>query len=261
MALTQVQNNPAIDLLAFYPSGIGTSLNAVYTSCDPVNGNFFSATGRDLVTFIGLPASAAPAWSPTVIYSGSTIGGHLFGSVVNFSQSATITNVAVTSNVLTVTAVNTFQVGDPITFSSVGTATFLNGVTVNVATIIGGGTGFTASFTHIDYASAPDTGTAATPTAAFQATASSTNVHPTSTAGASVWTSYTSGTDVVNVTSAPDGCTGRTANIVNYAVPVFDTTKTNVEFLILPSSTFTQASGQVQFQASSNLVTVYVRNL
>ena len=35
----------------------------------------------------------------------------------------------------------------------------------------------------------------------------------------------------------------------------------SVEFLVLPSSVFTQASGQVQFKASSSLVSVYVRSL
>ena len=251
MALTQIQNNPAIDLLANYPSGIGTSLNAQYSACDPTNGNYFSATGRDLVTFIGVPASAANAWTPTANYTA--------GQVVNFSQSANLTNIAITSNVLTVTAVNTFQAGDPVTFAGLATATFLNAQTVNV--ISSNGSSFTANFTHADYASAPDSGTASTASAPFQASAASQNVHPTSTAGAAVWHSYVGGNDTVSITSAPDACTGRTANIVNYPVPVFDTTKSNVEFLVLPSSTFTQASGQVQFQASSNLVFVYVRNL
>lgn len=250
-AATQIANNPAINLLANYPSGIGSSITASYVACDPTNGNFYNATLRDLVTFIGLPASAAPTWvSPTT---------YTIGDVVSFGQSAPLTNVAITSNVLTVTSVNTFQVGDPVTFNSVVTATFLNGQTV--AVVSSNGSSFTASFTHADYPSALDTGNAATPNAVWQATATNQNVHPTSTAGAAVWASYVGGNDTVSITSAPDSCTGRTANIVNYPVPVFDNTKTNVEFLVLPSSAFTQASGQVQFKASSNLVYVYVRNL
>lgn len=250
-AATQVQNNPAINLLANYPSGIGSSITAQYIACDPTNGNFFNATGRDLVTFIGVPASAAAAWNAAASFT--------IGQVVNFGQSAAITNIAITTNVLTVTAVNTFQAGDPISFAGLTTATFLNNQTVTV--ISSSGATFTASFTHADYASAPDTGNGFTASASFQATAANQNVHPTSTAGAAVWTSYVGGNDTVSVTSAPDACTGRTANIVNYAVPVFDIPKSNVEFCVLPSSTFTQASGQVQFKASSNLVFVYVRNL
>lgn len=73
------------------------------------------------------------------------------------------------------------------------------------------------------------------------------------------WALYTGST--VTVYSAPDACTGRTANIVDYPVPVFDSTSESVEFLVLPASVFTQASGQVQFLASSNLVYVYVRSL
>jgi hypothetical protein len=71
---------------------------------------------------------------------------------------ATITSVAITTNVLTILAVNTFQVGDQITFSGVGTATFLNGQTVTILTR--SGTQFTASFTHADYGPTVDTGTA-----------------------------------------------------------------------------------------------------
>ena len=72
-----------------------------------------------------------------------------------------ITNVAITTNVLTITAANHLSVGDLITFSGVGTATFLNGTTATVATLIGVSpnyTGFTASYTHATYASTADTG-------------------------------------------------------------------------------------------------------
>jgi hypothetical protein len=250
-AMTQIQNNPAINLLAFYPTGVGSSLTAQYIACDPTNGNFFSATGRDLVTFIAVPASAAAAWNAAATYT--------IGQVVNFGLSSIITALAITSNVATITSVNTWQAGDVVTLAGLTTTIDLN----NTTAIVLGSTGsaFTATVSHANVVSGSETGNAFITATPFKATATSQNVHPTSTAGAADWATYVGGADTVSVTSAPDSCTGRTANIVNYLVPVFDSTKSNVEFLVLPSSTFTQASGQVQFQASSNLVFVYVRNL
>jgi len=72
---------------------------------------------------------------------------------------AAITTVAVNgADVLTVTAANSFVVGQPVSFANVGTATFLNGVTVIVATATP--SQFTASFSHAFYAATADTGTA-----------------------------------------------------------------------------------------------------
>src|SRR5579863_3347037 len=72
------------------------------------------------------------------------------------SPNATITNIAITSNVLTVTCTNTFYPGQSVAFTNVGTATFLNNVIVQVVTATG--SSFTAEYTHADYASAADTG-------------------------------------------------------------------------------------------------------
>lgn len=72
--------------------------------------------------------------------------------------SATVTNIALTSNVLTVNAVNSYSVGQRVLFASVGTNTFLNG---NVVILTGvSGTTFTATFQHADVVSGADTGTA-----------------------------------------------------------------------------------------------------
>jgi hypothetical protein len=71
-----------------------------------------------------------------------------------------ITNVAITTNVLTITASNHFKVGDLVVFSGVGAASFLDGIVVTIATLIGVGptyTGFTASYTHANYPSTPET--------------------------------------------------------------------------------------------------------
>lgn len=75
---------------------------------------------------------------------------------------APVTATAVAANVLTVTASNTFAVGQNVTFSGTAEA-FLNGQTVTVASVIGAGptfTGFTASFTHGNYTNNSDTGSA-----------------------------------------------------------------------------------------------------
>jgi hypothetical protein len=73
--------------------------------------------------------------------------------------SATITNIAITSNVLTATftAGATFNVGDNVAFSGLTSATFLNGLGVAVLTATS--TTITATFTYAGgYASASDTG-------------------------------------------------------------------------------------------------------
>ncbi len=76
----------------------------------------------------------------------------------------------------------------------------------------------------------------------------------------SYWAAYIDGQSTVTLYSAPDTCTGRKADVDDYVVPVATEINPSVEFLVLPSSVFTQASQQFQFLASSNLVSVYVRN-
>lgn len=73
-------------------------------------------------------------------------------------QTSNITNVAITGNVLTITSNNSFAVGNPILFSGLTTATFLNGQAVALLTV--SSTQFTSYFKHADYASASDTGIA-----------------------------------------------------------------------------------------------------
>jgi hypothetical protein len=73
-------------------------------------------------------------------------------------STATITNVSVSLNVLTIDATNGFVPGQRVTLSGLTTATFLNGQTVVIATSTG--SLFTAPFTHADYPAAADTGTA-----------------------------------------------------------------------------------------------------
>jgi len=257
MPVQQIINNNPIVLPPTGPAS-AASLNPLYTACDATNGSYFQTTGRDLVSFYCAPASSAPAWLSTTLYTK--------GQVVNFGLAASITNIAITTDVLTVTANNTFQVGETVALAGLTTATFLNAqsVTILTATTLQ----FTANFTHADYASAPDTGTATIPTdsyIALQNLGSNLNIQPTSTAGAAFWAPYDDGSSTVTLSSAPDGCTGRTVPTNNpplnpYTVPVATEINPGTEFLVLPSSTYTQANQQFQFIASSNLVSVYVRN-
>lgn len=72
-------------------------------------------------------------------------------------NSATITQLAITANVLTVTANNTFSVGNIVILNGVTVATFLEDKILRIDTVTP--TTFTASFVHANY-SAADTGTA-----------------------------------------------------------------------------------------------------
>jgi hypothetical protein len=70
---------------------------------------------------------------------------------------ATITNIAIASNVLTVTCANSFKAGQVVFFKNMGTNTFLNSQQATIATA--SGSQFTAVFAHADVASGADTGT------------------------------------------------------------------------------------------------------
>ena len=263
MAMTAVPNTPAITMSPTGPAS-AIALNPVYSQCDPLNGNYVTATGRDLLSFYLFPAAGfAPSWLATTNYS--------FGSVVNFAAVvATITNVAITTNVATITAANTFTIGVPVKLIGLTTAVFLNNVTLIVTS--SNGLTFTATFAHADYVSAPDTGTATAAAGTFIAVASSGPAALPQGAQmpgtVAYWAAYVDADASLTVYSAPDACTGRLSNVDDYNVPLAVpvgtppfTAVVEVEFLVLPSSVFTQASGQIQFLASCNLIYVYVRSL
>jgi galactitol-specific phosphotransferase system IIB component len=71
---------------------------------------------------------------------------------------ATITNIALTANVVTFTATNTFVVGQQVKIAGVTTSTFLNNQVLTVAS--SNGSTFTAAFTHANVTSGADSGTA-----------------------------------------------------------------------------------------------------
>jgi hypothetical protein len=249
MAFTSVPNNPANQLLPYYPT-LTTQLTELTQACDPLNGNYFVATGRDLVTFIAKPSSYAPAWLTSTIYTQ--------GQVVNYSGSPFIAlaNVGLNQGVSP----------EALSFSITSVA---GGTGVYTGTITGGAANAFAGYYFVvtGFSNLPNNGTfvctASTTTTLTLQNAASVTETPLLPANASsptgFWTAYTGST--ITVYSAPDACTGRTANIVDYPVPVFDSTSEVVEFLVLPGSVFTQANGWVQFLASSNLVYVYVRSL
>lgn len=165
MAFTVISDIAAVPLQPTVPAS-GTQYNPVLTVVDPVNGNYFTATGRDLVTFYCLPVALAPTYSGASTYT--------VGQVVN-----------------------------------------------------SGGTAYIA-IANVALATPP-------PNGAF-------------------WAVYT--TSTFSMISAPDACTSRKADFT-YTVPDGGHT----EFLVLPSSVFTQANGQVQFTSNSNLLSVWVRSL
>lgn len=81
--------------------------------------------------------------------------------------SSTISNVALTSNILTITTTGTFVPGQVVYFAGLSIATFLNGTTAEIITA--SGAGFTAAFIHADYPSAAETsGTASTGNITFR---------------------------------------------------------------------------------------------
>jgi len=95
---------------------------------------------------------------------------------------------------------------------------------------------------------------------AYIAILSGINQTPSLSPPSAYWEAYADGESTVTLLSAPDSCTGRKFDIDGYVVPLATEANPGVEFLVLPSSVFTQANMQFQFQASSSLVSVYVRN-
>jgi hypothetical protein len=94
---------------------------------------------------------------------------------------------------------------------------------------------------------------------AYIALAGSLNQTPSLSPPSIYWGAYADGDSTITLLSAPDACTGRTSDVDDYVVPVATELHPGTEFLVLPSSVFAQANQQFQFQASSNLVSVYVR--
>ena len=129
----------------------------------PLNGSITGFTiSADVVTFNGsnnfLPGNVFTVQGLT---TGTYLNGESFTVISAIpSSSFPLTSVAVSgSDVLTITAINNLVVGQTVTFSGVGTATFLNGVTVTVISSGLSSTQFEADFTHGSYGPTGDVGT------------------------------------------------------------------------------------------------------
>jgi hypothetical protein len=134
-------------LPAWYVTNVGTTVpagTAVFVQPD--------GTVAPVDPFV--PAITNIAINGSNVLTVTTNGHHFFGA-----ETDTITNIALVSNVLTVTAANNLQSGQSVTFSGIATSTYLNGQTIRVLTA--SGTQFTASYTHANDPSHPDTGSAA----------------------------------------------------------------------------------------------------
>lgn len=134
--------------------GIFVSGSGSFTTSDL----WMSALGTGLVkcvsSFRALATAAASATanvnSPIISFLGNYV-----------SATATITSTTVTSNVLTVSATNTFSAGDTVTLTGLTTSTFLNNQTLTVIATGLSGSQFEAALTHANYGATADTGTAA----------------------------------------------------------------------------------------------------
>jgi hypothetical protein len=127
------------------------------------------------------------------------------------SGSFAITSVSISGDVLTIEADNTLAAGTDVTFAGVGTAAFLNGVTVTVLSSGLSPTQFEANYTHANYGPTADTGTAIV-VALFTAAFTHANVSQTSDKG------------IVSPVIGQITSTGITDARLNYSVTV-----TNVE--------------------------------
>lgn len=151
----------------------GTPVAATSAANPAVAGAITTTVFGDLIIAVALQkdsnAFSAPAgW--TVAASGKLIGSEehyiVMYQIQGASSAATITNLALTSNVVTITAANHFFAGAQVALAGLTTSTFLNGQTVTVIATGLSTTQFEFNFTHADVGTGAETGTAT----GFQAT-------------------------------------------------------------------------------------------
>lgn len=135
---TQIRTNAygAVTIVGSSPSYVQGGIRANYTPLAAIN------------TSVPLPM-----WCETV----SRLGGYVY--VFN-RQGPVITNLALTSNVVTITAKNNLAAGDTVTLSGLTTSTFLNGALVTVLAGSLSATVFTFNYTHANVGTAAETGNA-----------------------------------------------------------------------------------------------------
>jgi len=139
-----------------FPTGLDNTMRRViaYGTCSFIGASPSYVQGGIRINFTPLEKIPAlnmlPQWS---IFNSLSNSGYLYEIAPLGFQ---ITNIALTTNVVTITATNNLAAGDVVTLSGITTATFLNGAKLTVITPTA--TTFTAAFTHANYTSAGDTG-------------------------------------------------------------------------------------------------------
>ena len=130
-------------------------INAERDACSEYHGLNASAMTRDKTGLVTVTENAHGYVNGDIIWiAGTTPASY------NIARE-NVTDVQVTSNVLTITATNSFPVGAEVTFLSLKKATFLNSNTVTILTA--SSTQFTASFTHANYGPTKETSGTANP--------------------------------------------------------------------------------------------------
>lgn len=153
MAVATIQAN-----INNYPNGVDNTQRRmiVYGTCSIIGSSPSYVQGGVRVNFSGLEKIKAVTMLPQWMEFDSLINtGWLYEFAPLGGQ---ITNVALTTNVVTITVKNNLAAGDIVKVSGVTTATFLNGQTLTVLAGSLSATQFTANFTHGNYGSAGDTG-------------------------------------------------------------------------------------------------------
>lgn len=140
-----------------WPSGGFTAISAA--GVHEGAGNIIGTTPTQTITVASNVLTVTPQagnrFAPWIIGTTLTFSGLTSATFLN---PGTITNIDITTNVLTVTCVNNFSNGQTILLKGLTTATYLNWQVVTITTATG--TNFTAPFTHANDPSHADTGTA-----------------------------------------------------------------------------------------------------
>ncbi len=158
--LEDVTNNPGTLTLAFDGIAPGSFVNGVngpgveYLAFNDLT------TGSDLPRSYVAAAGSMPAAQDRISQVGPGAAPVFAASTQAAGAAATITAYAVSSNVVTLTAANTFTAGQAVLFAGLSSAAFLNG---QVLVVLGSGlstSAFRVAFTTANASSTPDSGTA-----------------------------------------------------------------------------------------------------
>ena len=140
-----------------FPTGtclVGCTVGSTQIHLTPVVGNGQQwGTGR-----YTRDTSQNAIFTPITTYNTSAFGGSSDSVTI---PGATITAFQITSNVVTITAVNTLKIGNPVYITGLSTGTYLNATQFTVASA--SSSQFTFAFTHADVGLTSDSGTAGLP--------------------------------------------------------------------------------------------------